>query len=120
VAHLAPVRDEPGRPPQPPPDRPALTDHRLDVTDAAARAMTDRELCREWRHSFVTLQSARTAEELARVVAQRQVFLDEMERRSPTALKAWLDSGARAAGGPERFLTRRPHDDRSDDQSDAA
>lgn len=118
AAHVTPVRD--GWPEQPLPDRPAPADRPLDVTDAAARAMTDQELCRQWRHSFVTLQSARSAQELARVVAQRQVYLDEMERRSPTALKAWLDSGARAAGGPERFLTRRPHDDRSDDQSDAA
>ncbi len=88
-----------------------------EVTSVAVRAMSDRELCREWRHSFVTLQTARNAQELVRVVSQRQVYLDEMERRSPSGLQAWLDSGARAAGGPERYLTRRP---RTDDQSDAA
>jgi hypothetical protein len=49
------------------------------------------------------------------VVAQRQVYLDEMERRSPSGLRAWLESGARAAGGPERFLGKR-----RDDQTDAA
>jgi hypothetical protein len=79
--------------------------------------MSDRELCREWRHSFVTLQSARSPQDRLRVVAQRQVYLDEMERRSPTALQAWLDSGARAAGGPDRYLTRQRG---TDDQSDAA
>lgn len=93
---------------------PAPVERPLDVTSAAAGEMTDAELCRVWRHSFVTLQAARSPHELARVVAQRQVYLDEMERRSPTALQAWLESGARAAGGPDRFLTKRRHDDQSD------
>lgn len=93
---------------------PAPVERPLDVTSAAVREMSDAELCREWRHSFVTLQAARSPHGLARVVAQRQVYLDEMERRSPTALQAWLESGARAAGGPDRFLTRRRHDDQSD------
>lgn len=93
---------------------PAPAERPLDVTSTAVREMTDAELCREWRHSFVTLQAARLPHELARVVAQRQVYLDEMERRSPTALQAWLESGARAAGGPDRFLTQWRHDDQSD------
>jgi hypothetical protein len=100
-----------------PTSRPAPGVCRLDVTSAEAEAMTDRELCREWRQTFVALQSARSPHELLRVVAQRQVYMDEMERRRPNGLEARRDSGARAAGGPERFLTHQP---RTDDQSDAA
>ncbi len=37
----------------------------------------------------------------------RQGCLDELERRHPSALHAWLDSGARASEGPERFLASR-------------
>jgi hypothetical protein len=80
---------------------------RLDVDETMVRQLSDRELCLEWRRSFVTLQAARSAGHLLRVVTQRQIYLDEMERRSPTALAAWLSSGARAAGGPERFLDGR-------------
>jgi hypothetical protein len=68
--------------------------------------MTDTELCRAWRRSFVTLTSARSLGRRAGVVSLRQVILDEMEVRHPAGLRAWLDSGARAAGGPDRFLGR--------------
>jgi hypothetical protein len=98
---------------QEPPPWPGPTGCRLDVSPASAQELTDEELCREWRRSFVTLTSARSSRDLGLVVAQRQIYLDEMDRRSPSALQAWLASGARAAGGPDRFLTQR-HDDQSD------
>jgi hypothetical protein len=88
----------------------------LDEMRAAARALTTSELCREWRRSFVRLQSARTFRDRCYVVALRQVYLDEMDRRSPTAFQAWLASGARAAGGPDRYLAV----ERQDGHSDAA
>ncbi|HET9830040.1 MAG TPA: hypothetical protein VFQ11_16230 [Nocardioidaceae bacterium] len=97
------------------PARPAPGQQRPEVTAVTAQQLSDQELCRAWRHSFVTLQDCRSAPERARVVAQRQVYLDEMERRSPSGLRAWLESGARAAGGPERFLGKG-----QDDQTDAA
>ncbi len=106
--------DDPAGPVGPAPPAPGSAARPPDVTSAAAREMTDADLCRQWRRSFVTLQSAQTPGERARVVAQRQVYLDELERRSPTALQAWLASGARAAGGPDRFLTRPQRDDQSD------
>jgi len=40
-------------------------------------------------------------------VEQRQLYLDEFERRNPTGLAEWLASGARAAGDPTRFIMRR-------------
>ena len=86
-----------------------------ELSEQQVRALDTRALCHQWRHSFVALESARTAAQRMRVVAQRQLFLDELDRRSPSALAAWLASGARAAGGPERFLA-----DGAPGQSDAA
>jgi hypothetical protein len=79
-------------------------DCRLDLTDQTVQTLTARELCDEWRRTLATLRSAGTTQSRVAVVAQRQLYLDEMERRSPAALHAWLASGADAAGGPDRFL----------------
>jgi len=86
----------------------------LDEMRATARGLTNSELCREWRRSFVRLQSARSFPDRCYVVALRQVYLDEMDRRCPTAFQAWLASGARAAGGPDRYIAAERHDGHSD------
>jgi hypothetical protein len=74
------------------------------LTHDRVRAMTDAELCRAWRRSFVALEGARGTQVRARVVEARQLLLDEVEARHPAGLRAWLDSGARAAGGPDRYI----------------
>ena len=74
------------------------------VTVEQARNMSDADLCRAWRRSFVTLQRTRGVVRRAQVVATRQLLLDEVESRYPGGLRAWLASGARAAGGPDRYL----------------
>lgn len=66
--------------------------------------MSQPRLCRAWRQSFVALESARTVAERVRLVQLRQSYLDELEVRDAAALRAWLAHGARAAGGPERYL----------------
>jgi hypothetical protein len=38
------------------------------------------------------------------IVEARRDYIDELERRSPHGLMAWLASGARAAGDPSRFI----------------
>jgi hypothetical protein len=76
------------------------------VTTSEVQRMTDAELCLAWRRSFVTLRSTRNLARRAGVVSLRQVILDEMELRHPVGLRVWLHSGARAAGGPDRFLRR--------------
>ncbi len=83
----------------------------LSLSRLAAQALSNEELCREWRRSFVALQCARSHAEFMRIVGMRQVYLDEMDRRSPAGLDAWLASGGRAASGPDRYLRdpwRRP------------
>lgn len=77
----------------------------------AGEVHDDKELCRLWRISFTILQTARHPITRERVVALRQGYLDELERRDPTAVTAWLASGPSAAGGPEQFLSRPEEED---------
>jgi hypothetical protein len=78
------------------------------LTEAAR--LTDEELCLAWRRSFLGLERARTTMAVQDIVRLRQVYLDELARRHPSGIRAWLSSGARAAGGPDRYLHQRsPH-----------
>jgi hypothetical protein len=89
-----------------PPDE---TVHPLPGPSQAGR-LTDEELCLAWRRSFLGLERARTTVALQDVVRLRQAYLDELARRHPSGMQAWFDSGARAAGGPDRYLhPRSPH-----------
>lgn len=67
-------------------------------------SMDDGSLCFAWRTSYVALQQALPAHRRARIVQRRQEFLDELARRNPHGFQAWLDSGARAAGDPTRYI----------------
>lgn len=104
----------PVRPPASPqvgavaPIRPAAPASGLDDS----LALDDDQVCRLWRRTFWDLQSEPTLDEKVRLVAVRQWCLDELDRRNTAALHAWLDSGARASGGPERFWHHPtpPHD----------
>ncbi|MFI5615521.1 hypothetical protein [Amycolatopsis sp. NPDC051903] len=62
------------------------------------------ELCLAWRRSFVQLQHARDERIRHLVVSARQDYLDELERRDRHGFAKWLDSGARAASDPSRFV----------------
>lgn len=72
----------------------------LVVTDD----LTDSDLCTAWRSSYVALDRAIGPREKLRAVEIREVLLDELERRDPIGLEAWFRSGARPAGGPDRYL----------------
>ena len=67
-------------------------------------ALSTAELCRQWRDSYEALRYATTATARLRIVEARQRCLDELERRDPLGLKAWLGENASAAGDPSRFL----------------
>src|SRR3954447_12440485 len=90
-----------------PPGPPALPAHPPPPAPPAL-AMEVKEICRLWRRTFWELQTERTLDEKLRLVAVRQWCLDELDRRNTEALHAWLDSGARASGGPERFWHDQP------------
>jgi hypothetical protein len=84
----APVVDVEGEGPQP---------------EAVLAQLDDHELFQLWRGTFWQLGRQPTLKELTWLVSLRQSCLDELGRRNPAALQAWLDSGARASGGPEKF-----------------
>ncbi|MFI5086572.1 MAG: hypothetical protein ACHP7K_11660 [Actinomycetales bacterium] len=67
--------------------------------------LKDADLCHAWCASYALLQQARSPALRGYIVALRQAYLDECDARNPAGLAAWLDSGARAAGNPETFLT---------------
>lgn len=67
-------------------------------------SMDDQALCFAWRMSFVAMQRPLSPPLRLRIVTRRQQFLDELERRHPRGFSAWLDSGARAAGDPSRYI----------------
>lgn len=76
----------------------------LAVTDE----LTDTDLCMAWRSSYVALDRAADLSAKLRAVEIRVVLLDELERRDAQGLEAWFRSGARAAGGPDRYLRGAP------------
>lgn len=84
---------------------PEPTDVPMQVSDwaPAIRALSDEELCWSWRASYTALQTAPSGA-CVELVTLRQAYLDDLERRNPRGMRAWLDSGARAAGNPARYL----------------
>jgi hypothetical protein len=72
------------------------------------QGLDDRQLCRLWRQSFWVLRQPPPPGTALRLVALREACLDELERRDASALHAWLGNGARASGGPEKYLTHPP------------
>lgn len=68
------------------------------------------ELCREWLDSYQALSEATSATDRLRIVMARQRCLDELERRDPDGLQAWLASAASAGGDPSRFLNHNGFD----------
>jgi MFS family permease len=70
------------------------------------RTLSIEELCTAWTQSCLDLRGASPAQAL-RFVEARQYYLDELERRDPDGLRAWLATAASASGSPRRFISRR-------------
>jgi hypothetical protein len=81
----------------------ARTAQRASDWTAAVQALTDEELCASWRASYAMMRAA-SPEDWVELVTLRQAYLDDLERRNPGGMRAWLDSGARAASNPARYL----------------
>jgi hypothetical protein len=77
-------------------------------TSEQLASLDDASLCLAWRRTFVQLEAASSVEDRVAVVWQRQLCLDELQRRCPDGVAAWLSSGARAGGNPLPFLEDRP------------
>ena len=81
-------------------------DSRLTQPEALGplKGLDDWQLCRLWRESFWILHEPASPVTVLRLVALREACLDELERRDAAALHAWLESGARASSGPEKYM----------------
>lgn len=82
----------------------SLADGPVLIPEPELRSLDDEALCLAWRRSFSLLEASRSASERLSVVEQRQQYLDELQRRSPEGLAAWLASGARASGNPLPYV----------------
>lgn len=76
--------------------------------------LDDETLCQAWRRSFVHLATCRIPTRRLEIVHLRQVYLDELARRHPAAVRRWLASGARAASNPMRFVDESSRGARDD------
>jgi hypothetical protein len=56
------------------------------------RDLTDEQLCRRWRASCKASQRRPSAVQLIAIVAERQIYLAELERRNARGFAAWLAS----------------------------
>ena len=75
-----------------------------DAFAGMVQLLDDRELVAAWRQSHEVLGYTNLPDLRLQLVALRQAYLDEMERRHPSGFAAWLDEGA--SRDPERFLVR--------------
>ena len=57
------------------------------------RSLDDTELCQVWGASYRALRATSSPALQARIVAAREGYLDELARRNPDGLTAWLSSG---------------------------
>jgi hypothetical protein len=94
------------------PEEVADADSQLSLPEAMGplNGLDDRQLCRLWRDSFWLLHNPTSPGRMLCRIALREACLDELERRDAAGLHAWLDSGARASSGPEKYLAH-PHEE---------
>ena len=101
--------ERPGRVVQEVVSEPTLLD-RTPWLPEALDSLDDVSLCLAWRSSFLLLEAAASVEDRVAIIEHRQRYLDELQRRNPQGVAAWLSSGARASGNPLPYLEDRPHD----------
>jgi hypothetical protein len=87
------------------PETSAVTSAGLPDPEVIA-GLDDEKLCQAWRRSFVHLATCRMPTRRLEIVQLRQVYLDELARRHPAAVRRWLASGARAASNPMPFVDK--------------
>jgi MFS family permease len=72
---------------------------------APVRDLTDEQRCKRWRASYRASQRQQSsAVKLIAGVAERQMYLEELERRNSSGFAAWLAAGAEAAEDPLPYL----------------
>ncbi|MFC0623302.1 PRC-barrel domain-containing protein [Kribbella deserti] len=72
--------------------------------EAEPETMDDATLCKAWRTSYWSLRDASPPSERAQIVAVRERYLDELERRHPAAVSRWLQAETGPCGDPGKYL----------------
>jgi hypothetical protein len=67
--------------------------------------LTDEQLCKRWRASYRASRRRSSAVKLIAAVAERQMYLDELEHRNASGFAAWLAAGPETAENPLPYLT---------------
>jgi len=81
-------------------------DHQLVPTVPRIDELTDRQLCAAWQQSCSALDAATSAQTTARVVQERAVYVEELARRYPVGVTAWLIAGPVAVPDPLALITQ--------------
>jgi hypothetical protein len=68
------------------------------------RLLTDEQLRHAWHNSGAAVSSPSTPRALLRAVEERGRYLDELERRQPSLLRAWLSSDVGAPDSPLPYV----------------
>ncbi len=76
--------------------------------DELCRRMSTPELCLAWHQTFTLVNHADAANRQMRVLVLREAFLDELVRRDPSGLDAWICSEVPAHVAPTAFFIGRP------------
>lgn len=87
----------------------ASPDSAPSLPPPALRHLTDAQLCKRWRASYRASRRGSSPVTLIAAVAEREMYLDELERRNANGFAAWLASGPQAAENPLPYLTSAPN-----------
>lgn len=90
--------------PAPPPASPVACPPLAPQPIPSCHSLSDAELCWRWRTSFTALQRTASPAQQLSLVELRSALLTELAQRNPTGFTLWLNSGARAASDPARYL----------------
>jgi hypothetical protein len=87
------------------PTQPAAPQGTSPISGSAdVRALTDEQLCKRWRASYLAVQQPQATDQMMRSLRQRQLCLDELQRRNSVGFDRWLASNPRAAGNPLPYI----------------
>jgi hypothetical protein len=81
---------------------------RAGSVEEACRSFTTLELCLAWQHSFTITGATPEPDRAMRLLVVRQAFLDELARRDPVGLEAWMSSPTPVHVAPTAYFAAGP------------
>ena len=81
---------------------------RAGSLEEACRSFTTLELCLAWQQTFTITTGPPGPTQAMRLLIVRQAFLDELARRNPAGLDAWLSSPSPVHAAPTAYFAAGP------------